>query len=136
MVKSRLTLCVFLILVLLSGCGKDKPTVAINYGSSQRYSTADMDSAIAVIRKEFDTWEGCTLYSISYTNDEYSEDNVDYCNELESEAGFDECIVFESDFHSPVDGGGAWNPDEDYTGWKWFLARREGGPWSLLTWGY
>ena len=41
-----------------------------------------------------------------------------------------------SDFHSPVEAGGAWEPDTEYTDWQWWLARSDGGKWKLLTWGY
>lgn len=26
--------------------------------------------------------------------------------------------------------------DTEYEGWQWWLARSEGGAWTLLTWGY
>ena len=28
------------------------------------------------------------------------------------------------------------NADTEYTGWKWWLARSDGGEWKLMTWGY
>lgn len=32
---------------------------------------------------------------------------------------------------------GAWNPDEEYTHFEWWLARLEGSSqWKLMTWGY
>jgi D-alanyl-D-alanine carboxypeptidase len=45
-------------------------------------------------------------------------------------------ISFYTDFHSPVEGGGAWEPDTEYNDDEWWLARTEGGAWELLTWGY
>ena len=45
------------------------------------------------------------------------------------------CIGFFSDFHSPKEDGGVWNPNEEYTGWQGRLARSENGVWELLTWG-
>lgn len=33
-------------------------------------------------------------------------------------------------------GGDGWKPDEEYTGWRWYLARKDNGAWTLLTWGY
>ena len=61
-------------------------------------------------------------------------------NELEAandhKETFDQCIMFTSDFHSPKNGGGAWNPDSEYTGWQWWLARSDGSKWKLMTWGY
>jgi len=95
-----------------------------------------MDSAISVIKKEFSTWDGCVLYSIKYAGDGICKDNVGYCNTLPKGASFDECIVFDSSFHSPKSGGDSGNPDEDYTGWSWYLARKDDGAWKLLMWGY
>ena len=61
-------------------------------------------------------------------------------NELEeandASETFTQCIMFTSDFHSPKDGGGAWNSDYEYIGWQWWLARTDSGEWKLMTWGY
>ena len=46
------------------------------------------------------------------------------------------CIEFPSDFRSPVAGGGAWEPDTEYSNRQWWLARTEGGTWALITRGY
>lgn len=110
--------------------------VSVDYGKSEVYSQQDMDSAIEVIEKEFSSWKGCELHSITYMGDEICRSNIDYCNQLQKGAGFDECIVFESSFHSPINGGDGWEADEEYTGWSWFLARKDNGAWTLLTWGY
>lgn len=129
---------VFLILLLLQGCsnGGDVSKVQIDYGQSSIYSREDMDSAIQKIKEEFKTWKGAKLLSVSYTDDKRAEEELSYCNELKDGADFSECIVFESVFHSPKKDSGAWNPDQDYTGWQWYLARSEKEDWELLTWGY
>ena len=100
-----------------------------------------MDEAIRRIEAEFRTWKGCELHSITYGSDEAcSADNIAWMNELEAandaKEQFVECIMFKSDFHSPKNGGGAWNEDQEYTDWQWWLARSENGPWKLMTWGY
>lgn len=129
-------------LITLGGCEhKPGPDVSIDYGSSEIYSREDMDEAIELIVKEFDTWRGCELHSIAYGSDEAcNADNLAWMNELGAAGGagetFTQCIEFTSDFHSPKNGGGAWNPDQEYTGWQWWLARTEDGPWQLMTWGY
>ena len=43
---------------------------------------------------------------------------------------------FLTDFHSPVEGGGAWEPDTEMKDWQWWLAREEGQGWLLVTFGY
>lgn len=109
--------------------------VSVEYGASDLYSRQDMDEAIDLIREEFDSWDGCKLYSIHYTDDDFCQRELEYCNTLAKEgATYDECIVFRTQFRSPFFGGGAWNANSRYD-WSWYLARREGGAWELLTWG-
>ena len=40
------------------------------------------------------------------------------------------------DLHSPVQGGGAWEADEEYTDYEFWLSRSADGGWDVLTWGY
>ncbi len=136
-------LCFLLLPALLLGLMGCKSQVTIDYGTSALYTKEDMDEAIQLIRQEFDTWTGCELHSIRYTSDDNCNDkNLTWMNDLAEARGedrsFTQCIFFESSFHSPKKGkdAGAWNPDEEYTGWQWCLARTESGPWKLMTWGY
>ena len=109
----------------------------IDYKTSDLYTKEDMDAAIAEIMKEFNTWEGCEMHEITYTDDQTCKDNISYANELDTDKkGYEDCIVFISSFHSPKEGGGAWEADTEYEGWQWFLARVKDGSWELLTWGY
>ena len=111
--------------------------VEIDHGRSYLFTDREMDSAIALIREEFDSWEGCELHSIRYAGDSCnSRKNVRWLNSLSGGRRFTECIAFLSDFHSPVEGSGAWNPDTEYVDWQWWLGRGEDGEWVLLTWGY
>ena len=137
MIKRVIAVILSLFFVMVCGCSKASTNnISVDYGSSEIYSQQDMDSAIKVIENEFSSWDGCELHSISYVGDEISKDNIGYVNELRKDAGYDECIVFESSFHSPKNGGDAWTPDEEYRGWSWYLARNANGVWNLLTWGY
>ena len=111
--------------------------VSIDYGRSYLFTEREMDHAIALILDEFDTWDGCEMHSIRYAGDECnSRRNVRWLNSLDGGRRFTECIAFLSDFHSPVEGGGAWEPDYEYTDWQWWLARTEDGEWELVSWGY
>ncbi len=117
--------------------GKEGSGVLVDYGTSELYSEEEMDDAIALILDEFNAWEGCEMHAISYAGDECnSGENVSWMNSLGDGQTFTHCIEFVSEFHSPVEGGGAWEPDTEYTGWQWWLARPEGGSWELMTWGY
>lgn len=108
----------------------------VDYKTSDLYTEDDMNKAIEVILREFNSWEGCVMKELSYTDDQKCEDNLSYINSLAVDTKYDECIVFTSTFHSPVEGGDAWEPDYDYGNWEWYLGRTDGGDWDLLTWGY
>ena len=127
----------------LVACGGKKIAKAtIDYGTSSIYTQEDMNAAIELIKKEFNTWNGCELHSISYSSDDEcnNKETIAWMNELEAandaKETFTQCIMFKSDFHSPKRGGGAWNSDQEYTNWQWWLARSDGGQWKLMTWGY
>lgn len=109
--------------------------VVLQYGSSELYSEAEMEEAVALIDKEFNSWKGCRLYYVEYAGDEPCERELDYCNTLAPDGvTYADCIIFHMDFRSPTFGGGAWNACQRYH-WSWYLARTEGGAWELLTWG-
>ena len=128
-------------LEMIRNLGADTTNIKIDYGASSIYTKAEMDEAIELIKKEFSTWDRCELHSISYsTDDACSESNIAWMNEMEKATDADEtftqCIMFKSDFHSPLHGGSGFNPDEEYTDWQWWLARSEDGQWKLMTYGY
>ena len=115
----------------------DVEPVTIDYGDSEAYSIPEMDEAIACIDAEFSGWEGCEMHAIRYAGDDWlTQENLAYVNSLREDKNYVECIVFLTDFHSPVEGGGAWEADQEYTDYQWWLAREAEGGWELLTWGY
>ena len=136
--KKAFAVILSLCLVMLCGCSKPAniTNVSVDYGKSKIFSQQDMDSAISVIKKEFSSWDGCELHSITFTSDSICKDNLEYCNDLREDADFDECIVFKSSFHSPKHGGEGLEADLEYKYWSWYLARKDDAAWTLLTWGY
>ena len=115
--------------------------VKIDYGTSSIYSKKDMDAAIKIIKKKFEAFEGCELHSLSYTSDEEcnTAENIAWMNQCKAKDDpevFTQCIAFNSSFHSPKTDSEAWNPDEEYTDWSWWLTRSDGGEWKLMTYGY
>lgn len=132
----------FLLILSVVGCGSSATkNVKIDYGTSAIYTEEDMNDAIDKIKETFKSMEGCELRSLSYSSDDVctDEENIVWMNDLErandNEQVFTQCIMFDSSFRSPKKGGGAWEPNEEYT-WSWWLARSEGGEWKLMTWGY
>ena len=75
-----MVLCL-LFVISLAGCGKgNTKNLVIDYGTSSIYTKDDMDEAIDVIKKQFSSFEGCELHSLSYTSDDAcnNEDNIDW----------------------------------------------------------
>lgn len=142
MKKYSLSVICVVLFALLAGCGsKETSNITVDYGDSVVYTEQDMDDAIKVIEEMIGSWEGCELHSISYSSDDVCTDekNLSWMNDLEkandNDLAFTQCIMFDSSFGSPKEGGGAWEPDTEYT-WSWWLARSDGGEWKLMTWGY
>ena len=125
----------------LTACASNTANAEIDYGTSDLYSKADMDAAIALVIEEFSSWEGCELHSIRYSSDECNNnENLEWLNMIAQANGknitFTQCMKLVSDFHSPLTNSGAWEEDCEYTNWGWWFARAEGGERDLLTWGY
>ena len=112
--------------------------VTIDYGTSGLYTQEELEEAAVQIKCQFASWAGCELHSIRYAGDESnSEDNIKWMNDLGgADQDYVQCAEFLMDFHSPVEGGGAWNTDAEYTDYQWWLARTEDGGWDILTMGY
>ena len=133
----------FLVLLLMNGalvlghfgCMPSK-SVSVNYGTSQLYSTAEMDKAIVVVKEDFAKLEGCTLYSLSYAGDERCKQELEYANKGRAKDElYTECIVFDSVFRSPRAGGEAWEANKKYY-WSWILAKTANGAWVVINKGY
>ena len=116
--------------------------VSVHYRSSELYSKEDMDAAVEVIIDNFYNYNGSRirgrkLFSLSYSGDERSIKELDYCNSFEKyDEAFTECIVFDS--YSVVyklpGGEGAYENRIHF--WSWTLARTDDGPWELVAYGY
>ena len=124
------------------------PEVAIDLGSSSLYTQEELNTAILLIKDKFATFTGCELHSIRYAGDDANnEENLEWLNSLREvrsnippeDVGkqYVQVAEFLSNFHSPVeDGDYAWNPDEEYTDYQWWLGRLEDGRWEIVSWGY
>ena len=95
------TLCIVLVL-LFAGCEKNGDTskVEIDYGASSVYSKEEIDSAIEIIKKQFASFEGCELHSLSYMPDEEcnNADNIEWMNDLrtddnDNKDGYSQCFI-------------------------------------------
>ena len=124
--------------LLLCACGGSGKDLQIESVDSEIYSEADINAAIRVIIKEFDSdWKGCTLTSISYAGDERTRAESEYYLGPSGFYDADELIVLTSSFDVDETGGdGSLTPNSSYDGWSWILVRSNGGAWEHVDHGY
>lgn len=41
-----------------------------------------------------------------------------------------------TNFHTDADILGAWEPDQEYTDYQWWLGFNAKGEWEIVDWGY
>ena len=113
------------------------PAVEYEFDGSAIFTARELDRAAALVAEEFAGWEGCEMHSLRYAGDEAcTEENLAWLNSLVEGQEFTQCAEFLSDFHSPVEGGGAWEADKEYSDWQWWLGETADGEWALVSWGY
>lgn len=124
-----------ILLAGLSGCGGNVRNLQIlDWKPSELYSDSEINSAIAVIKNEFDlSWKGCTLKEITYAGDEKTLAHLQWAERHDA----DEVIVLISSFDVDSSGGdGSLNPNSTYTRWNWILVRNKNGKWKHVDHGY
>ena len=132
----RMICMVFLLVFLLTGCGKggNVSEVQVITGESAIFTRQEieeaMEAAMDYFRKEFD---GCTMTKISYDEERSRKAAMEWARQY----GADEAIVLYSSFDVGASGvDGSLNPNSTYNNWQWVLTRDAGGEWVLRTWGY
>lgn len=106
-------------------------------GVSTIYSSSDIDEAAEIVRETIAGWDRIELLSLDYGGDEQvTEENLRWMNQLRPDRNYTDVIEMVTSFKTPEDATGAWEPDMEYVGYQWWLARTADGKWELLTWGY
>ena len=104
----------------------------VNYGSSIRFSEAEIKSAVEAVFAEFLSFSGCDLIKLWY--DESRSDSFILNRSWDKE----NTIILLSDFY--VDSTGVFNGfdnDRIYNGWNWILKRENADDmWKVHDWGY
>lgn len=101
---------------------------------SEIYTDEDYLAAVQAVIAGFRDFQGCTLTEISYAGDETVQKEQEY---ILSFGDYDEGIVLLSSFTVDEHGGdGSLEPNHTYTRWSWYLARKNGGKWKIVTSGY
>ena len=112
----------------------EEKEVVVTLPGSALYTHAELLDAAAQVCRAFEAFEGCELHSLRYAGDELcTEENLKWMNELNEDGNYTQVAAFLMDFHSPVEGGGAWEADKEYTDYEFWLARSADGGWDVLT---
>lgn len=111
--------------------------VDVDYGTSECYTIEELDEMMDQIKCLIAVWEGVELHRIAYAGDEaMNEENLQWMNDLEEDKEYIAVAEFFTNFHSPAEESGAWEPDQEYEDWQWWLAKTKDGSWDIVTWGY
>ena len=109
----------------------------VDYGSSEIYTPEQLKEAAIQIKCTFAGWKGCELHSLRYAGDEADNaKNLEWLNSHDENAEYTHAAEFLTDFHSPVEASGAWDPDQEYKEYQWWLGLTEDGTWEVVDWGY
>ena len=107
----------------------DASNVRVLERQSSLYSQEEIESAIEVIKRDFENdWNGCTLNTIYYAGDEV-------CADETRDRGV-KTIVLMSDFTTGNYDFGSLNTNYTYTNWSWILIENEHGCWEHIDHGY
>lgn len=117
--------------------GKEAPEVSYDYGSSELYTEDELKEAAVQVKCQFATFGGCELHSLRYAGDECNTpENLAWLNSLDEEGKYTQVVELITDFHTPAQDAGVWEADTEMKDYTWWLARKEGEGWQLLSWGY
>lgn len=115
--------------------------VAVDPGSSVRFSQDEIESAAERVKDKFKDFKGCELTNLWY-DEEHSDSFIKgYLRGGKGSlngATAENTIVLLSSFKVDASGGdGSLNPNSTYEGWNWILIREsESGEWKVDDWGY
>ena len=110
--------------------------VTVDCGTSSLYTQEELEDAVVQIKCRFASLAGCELHAIRYAGDDVcSAENLAWLNAVQEGSDYTEIAEFLMDFRSSGDASGALEPDTEYDGYQWWLARTEDGGWEIVTWG-
>lgn len=130
--KKLLFLIVYLCIILVAcNSGKVK-NVEVIIGSSEKFSEAEIEEAVTLVKQKFKDFEGCDLTKLWY-----DEERSDwYVANIGADA--ENTMVLFSNFKTSKHAiNGGFNPDSNYTDWMWILKRAsKANKWEIVDWGY
>ncbi len=117
--------------------GQRAPEAAIDLSGSALYSPEELTDAMLAVKCKFAAFAGCELHSIRYGGDEAAtEENLAWLNSHKEKASYTKVMKLLTNFHTDADILGAWEPDQEYTDYQWWLGFNAKGEWEIVDWGY
>ncbi len=109
----------------------------IDYGTSKLYTEDDLKAAAIQVECKFASLDGCELQSLKYAGDDaVTDEKLNEINKQNPEAKYTKIAKFLMDFHTPEKTGDtALEPNRDYTGYQWWLARTDKDGWEIVSYG-
>ena len=109
----------------------------IHYGYSENHSREEIETAFNLVLEDFTAMkaDGCKMLELEYAGDEVSYNELLTRNAYQSGVPYRDCIVVNSRFISPLNGGGAWSRHTLYS-WQWIIMEDYWGNWKILSRGY
>ena len=118
--------------------GKTLPAVTYDYGTSSLYTPAELEEAAVQVKCQFASFAGCELHNLRYAGDEANTpENLKRLNEIngaDKKTDYTQVLEILTDFHTPAQGNDKFEADKEMTDYKWWLARKPGEGWQLITW--
>ena len=109
----------------------------VDYGKSELYKEDELKEAAIQVKCNFASLDGCELKSLRYAGDECNtEENLKWLNSMEEGAEYVQVAEFLGDFYVSADSKTAFNPDQEYKDYQWWLARTKDGGWNIVSFGY
>ena len=118
--------------------GKTLPAVAYDYGTSTLYTPEELEEAAVQVKCQFANFAGCELHSLRYAGDEANTpENLKRLNEIngaDKKTDYTQVVEILTDFHTPAQASDKFEADKEMKDYKWWLARKPGEGWQLITW--
>ena len=109
----------------------------IDLKTSDLYSDEELEEMAILIKCKFASFAGAELASLTYAGDNVAtEENLAWLNSISEGTQYVKAAEFLTDFHTAKEDSGVFNPDQDYTGYSWWLGCDEEGSWEIVSYGY
>ena len=112
--------------------------ITVDYGSSAKYTEDDLKNAVIQAKCRFAGFDGFCLKSIRYAGDDAaSDEEIAKVKAKYPKQNYTEFIELLMDFRTPENTADkAFEPNHDYTDYKWLLSKNDKGGWEIVDNGY